>query len=148
MTVGEIKRLVVEQFGQTDDEARPHMPKLTLYINDGYDIMVNAWKPRTHIGDEGFPRMMADDETPQLPIWLHAYLADYATYLIYRNGNAQRQQRGIPYLARFNEAVSRIRLEGDGEEPGYPGRFHNLGPWRGVPAALRDSNHDMEFLPF
>ena len=137
MTVAEIKRLVVEQFGQTEEEMREHMPKIISYINDGYDLMVDAWKPHKHVGGEEYPRLTRNDETPLVPEWLHGYLADYATYLVYRNHNPQRQQRGIPYLQRFNEAIGRLKTEGDGEEPGYPGRFMNLGPWRGLPMSMK-----------
>jgi hypothetical protein len=148
VTVGEIKRLVVEQFGQSPEEARQHMPKIISYINDGYDLMLNAWKPRAHVGDEEYPRLVGNDETPAVPDWLHGYLADYATFLIYRNGNPQRQQRGVPFLSRWLEGLTRLRTEGDGGNPGYPARFHNLGPWRGEPAASRREAAAPGFDPF
>lgn len=54
------------------------------------------------------PMEDAVDE-PELPEWVHPYLADYATWLLYRNGNISKQNRGQAFLARFEEAMRRLK---------------------------------------
>lgn len=53
-----------------------------------------------------------DSDTPDLPVWIHKYLADWATWLIYRNGNPQKQQRGMAFRNSFEEMLATISGEG------------------------------------
>jgi len=71
------------------------------------------------------PRPMEDDdEIPKVPEWVHPYIGDYATYLLYRNGNSSKQNRGQEFLARFLDAMRLLKPYGYnmlGQD-----RFHGL----------------------
>jgi len=45
---------------------------------------------------------------------------------LYRNGNPQKQQRGLYFKAAFDDALSRVYLEGG--EKGKRTRFINVYP--------------------
>jgi hypothetical protein len=80
-------------------------------------------------------------DVPALPEWSHWAIADYATYLLYRNGNLQRQQRGIPFLRDFNDMLARLRAEGG--RCGIPRQFHNLYVYSpSQPARVRGGGFD------
>ena len=104
MTVGEIKNRIMYQTGNDGEDVTDHLPWVLEYINQGYDRMLVGYV-KAHAGSEEYPMLSADEDTPQLPDWVHYALADFATWCIYRNGNVQRQQRGLRYLASFEEAL-------------------------------------------
>ena len=58
------------------------------------------------------PRLGDSTDTPLTPEWTHRYLADWATWLIYRNGNPQKQQRGYAYRESFEKMLSQVADEG------------------------------------
>lgn len=67
--------------------------------------------------DESESESESDDEPftgdiPKTPEWTHKYLADWATWLIYRNGNPQKQQRGTAFRYTFEEMLNQIRGSG------------------------------------
>ena len=115
MTVGEIKDEVMFQTNNDIDDLEEYLPYLMDYINEGYDKLVYAWA-KTHCEDAGdeveYPWMTEDTEEPNLPEWTHRALADYATWLVYRNGNPQKQQRGLYFLRAFQEVLNRILAMG------------------------------------
>ena len=142
MTLDEIKDRVMFQTNNDSEDVGDYMPHLVDYINDGYDRLVNAWakthcgtedwpwlqeapEPDTPETDvtvevtEEATEEVIEEETepwtldiPKTPEWTHKYLADWATWLVYRNGNPQKQQRGIPFRNAFEEILSQIRGEG------------------------------------
>lgn len=121
MTVGEIKNEIMFQTSNDVEDMEEFLPYLMDYINEGYDKMVFAWA-QEHTSAEGdYPQFAEDTEVPLLPEWTHRGLADYATWLVYRNGNPQKQNRGIPFLNAFNELLARITSEG-----GKNGRIRNF----------------------
>ena len=115
MTLQEIREQVMFQTANDADDLPDFAPHLDDYINEGYDIaLLTLYK--VHVDyttvNEGDPipdyaALTNDNDVPDLPAWLHRALVDYATWLVYRNGNPQRQQRGMAYLDAFNKALGR-----------------------------------------
>lgn len=118
MTFAEIKAQVMFQTNNDEDDIEDYLPHVDDYVNDGYDRLVKAWN-KNHIPVEGTPRLVEDDDVPQLPQWTHRALCDWATWLVYRNGNSQKQQRGLFFRDSFNETLAKIADEGgqDGLNP-------------------------------
>ena len=110
MTVSDIKNRIMYQTGNDGEDVADHLPWVLEYINQGYDRMLVAHK-KQHVGNDGYPELSADEDEPKLPSWVHYALADFATWCIYRNGNAQRQQRGMRYLASFEEAMANLQAD-------------------------------------
>ena len=138
MTLAEIKNQVMFQTNNDTDDLGDFEPYILSYINDGYDRLVNAWAHQ-HITpeDEDWPPLEEpenenDDsgvDVPKTPEWTHKYLADWATWLIYRNGNPQKQQRGYAFRESFMTMLSMIADEGgmDGlDENGKRIRYKNF----------------------
>ena len=87
---------------------------------------------QNHIPMTERPYLKEDGDIPALPFWTHRALTDYATWLVYRNGNPQKQQRGLYFLRRFEEVLGQIADEGgqdglneDGTRKRYS-RFMNI----------------------
>jgi hypothetical protein len=113
------------QFGADAEDLREFLPELEGYLNSAYD-WVSWYIDKKHVGnrEDERPRLSADTDEPDVPQWLHEYMCDYATYLIYRNGNQARQQRGIPFLQRWMDAIEKLRAEALPD--GVPNKFRNL----------------------
>ena len=107
MTLGEIKDQVMFQTNNDAEDVGDYLPHLIDYINEGYDRLLNAWS-KTHIPTGEYDRLEIDPDEPQLPEWTHRALADYATWMVYRNGNQSKQQRGMAYRSAFEEILSKI----------------------------------------
>lgn len=103
MTVGEIKNTVMFQTNNDSDDLEDFLPYLMDYINDGYDRLVYAYTKK-----HASPMLHADTETPDLPEWAHPALADWSTWLVYRNGNPQKQQRGYAFRSSFEEIRTKL----------------------------------------
>lgn len=108
MTVAEIKNMVMFQTNNDADDLGDFMPYLMHYINEGYELLLKAF--REPPVSEAQPLLLSAEDSPRIPGWAHRALADYATWLIYRNGNAQKQQRGYAFRSAFEE-VERIARE-------------------------------------
>ena len=119
MTLAEIKSRVMFQTNNDDEDVGDYLPHLVDYINDGYDRLVFAWA-MTHCGSEDWPWLEEPEEgseetdvdVPKTPEWTHKYLADWATWLVYRNGNPQKQQRGYAFRSAFEEMLSKLQGSG------------------------------------
>lgn len=111
MTLGEIKDQIMFQTNNDTDDIEDFMPHVVDYINDGYDRLVKVWT-RSHVPHGEYPRLEADTDEPNLPEWTHRALCDWATWLVYRNGNPQKQQRGRAYYELFMMVLSQIADEG------------------------------------
>ena len=127
MTVAEIKNEVMFQTNNDADDLGDFLPYLMDYINEGYDMLVNAWAKEHPTADhEEYPILTEDTDVPALPVWTHRGLADWATWLVYRNGNQLKQNRGYAFRNAFLELLAKITSEG-----GKNGRveyFKNI-PW-------------------
>lgn len=131
MTFGEIKDQIMFQTNNDTDDIEDFLPHVDDYINDGYDRLVKAWT-KNHVPQGEYPRLAEDSDTPNLPEWTHRALCDWATWLVYRNGNPQKQQRGLYFRSAFEDVLSRIADEGgaaglneDGTQKQY-NRFINI----------------------
>ena len=133
MTLEEIKNTVMFQTNNDVEDLPDFLPYLTDYINDGYDRLVSVWA-NTHVDEssrEYFP-LTDDSDEPLTPAWTHPYLADWATWLVYRNGNPQKQNRGMAYRESFLQMLAKISdmggingLNEDGSQKKYK-KFINI----------------------
>ena len=110
MTLADIKTQALFQFGNDTDALDDYefQPHIVDYANEGYDILMWAWKD-THIPDADL--LVDDDDVPSIPEWAHRAIADYTTWMLYRNGNSARQNRGQAYLSNFNQIKIRLQTE-------------------------------------
>lgn len=111
MNLGEIKDQIMFQTNNDAEDIEDYLPHVVDYVNEGYDILMNVWN-KNHIPTGEYDRLEIDPDEPLLPEWTHRALVDWATWLIYRNGNPQKQQRGMAYRSAFYEVVARISDEG------------------------------------
>ena len=122
MTVGDIKAQVMFQTNFDPSDQPEFLPYLLQYINDGYGRLVYAWaRVHTDSESEDYQPLLLDTEVPNLPEWTHQAIADWATWLVYRNGNPVKQQRGYAFRAAFDDILSRITSEN-----GKNGRIRNF----------------------
>lgn len=111
MTLAEIKSQIMFQTNNDDEDVGDFLPHLVDYINDGYDRLVKVWT-KSHMEQEEYPWLVEDTDEPNLPKWVHRYIADWATWLVYRNGNPQKQNRGMAYRYAFEEILAKLSDEG------------------------------------
>ena len=113
MRLSEIKEQVMFQTNNDAEDVGDFLPSLTDYINEGYDRVVYVYAHQ-HVSEESddYTPLSMESEEPNLPLWTHRAITDYATYLVYRNGNPQKQQRGMAYLQTFNETLAQIASGG------------------------------------
>lgn len=107
MTLREIQEHIMHQTNNDADDLGDYEPHIGEYINEGYDMIVEKWAD-THVPSDDYPRLESDDDEPNLPQWIHRYIADWATWLIYRNGNPQKQSRGMAYRQQFMDLLAKI----------------------------------------
>lgn len=121
MTLREIKAMVMFQTNNDADDLGDFMPFLLDYINEGYDMLLEA-KDHSHISAD--IALKADTDVPELPVWTHRALSDWATWMVYRNGNPQKQNRGYQFRAAFYGVMGQLReMRADG---GRVTRFQNI----------------------
>lgn len=111
MTVAEIKNLIMFQTNNDADDLGDFLPYLMDYINEGYDLLLYA-RDRTHISDNPVLKLVNDTDVPDLPLWTHKAIADWATWLVYRNGNPQKQQRGYAFRSAFMDVSAQLTEQG------------------------------------
>ena len=111
MTLAEIKAQIMFQTNNDEEDIEDYLPHVVDYINDGYDRLLNVWT-KNHLPQADYPRLEVDTDEPQLPEWTHRALCDWATWLVYRNGNPQKQQRGMAYRSAFDEVLAKLSDEG------------------------------------
>ena len=128
MTFAEIKNEVMFQTNNDAEDIGDYLPYVNDYINEGYDRLVKVWT-KSHVPQGEYYRLEDDRDEPNLPEWTHRAICDWATWLVYRNGNPQKQQRGMAYRSSFDEILSKIRNEGGEaglDENGNPIKFRNF----------------------
>ena len=131
MTLSEIQEQVMFQTNNDADDLGDYTPHINDYINDGYDRITIIWDNR-HVPSAEYPRLENPTDEPLLPAWIHRYLADWATWLIYRNGNPQKQNRGAAFRTAFEDMLGRLAgaggkagLDTDGNPIRYR-KFRNI----------------------
>jgi hypothetical protein len=110
MNLGEMRRRVLYQTNNDVDDLGDFQPYLTDYINEGYDMAAMAYaKQHVHADSDTYQPLNHEKSSPEVPGWLHAAIADWATWLVYRNGSVQKQNRGRAYMMSamemFNKAI-------------------------------------------
>lgn len=118
MTLKEIKAQVMYQTNNDADDLPDFEPHLTDYINEGYDILVMNYTDQHVASDNAeYPPLAAETDVPRLPEYSHRGLVDYATFCVYRNGNAVKQNRGMAFYSAFLEFVGKLKFERGGLGP-------------------------------
>lgn len=109
MNLAEIKAAIMHQTNNDADDLGDFLPFLVDYINEGYDRLVHAFAGQ-HVSSDSsdYTPLKNDRSTPNLPEWLHRSIADWATWLVYRNGNTQKQNRGFAYRNYFLEIEAKL----------------------------------------
>lgn len=120
MTFGYIRNQVLFQTQNDADDLADYQPAIDDYINEGYDKLVYAFAG-VHLDETSdsetdipYPTLIDIRDEPRTPKWTHRAIADYATYLMYRNGNALKQNRGVPYYNSFMEVLNKLPYAKEG----------------------------------
>lgn len=125
MNVGEIKNAVMFQTNNDVDDIADYIPYLIGYIGEGYDKLVYAYAGvHPSAEEETYKPLRSDHDVPATPEWTHRALADWATWMIYRNGNSQKQQRGYAFRSAFEEIIAKVISEGGAK--GKAQNFFNI----------------------
>lgn len=132
MTFAEIKEQVMFQTNNDPEDVGDYLPHLNDYVNDGYDRLVKVWT-KSHTPQAEYPRLSADTDVPNLPVWLHRPLCDWATWLVYRNGNPQKQNRGMAFRSAFEEVIAQILGEGGAAGVNEDGTSVQFKNFRNIP---------------
>lgn len=131
MTLKELKDAVLFETNNDADDLGDFEPHLTDYLNEGYDRLVEAMGGG-HVGPDSdrFPPLSHERSSPETPEWTHRAIADWAAWLVYRNGSAVKQSRGRMFQTAFEETLSRVRAMSAEERDGGKrnNRFGRL-PW-------------------
>lgn len=115
MTLDAIKAQVMFQTNNDREDLPDFEPHLTDYINEGYEELVFGYTGK-HVSSDGddYPPLQQLQDEPNLPEYAHRALADFATYMVYRNGNVVKQNRGMAFYSSFLQAASRLKYESGG----------------------------------
>lgn len=132
MTLAEIKAQIMFQTNNDAEDIEDYLPHVNDYINDGYDRLMNVWQ-KDHVPGDTYDRLEDDTDEPELPEWLHRYICDWATWLVYRNGNPQKQQRGRAYYESFMEVLSKIAGMGGASGLNEDGSIKSYKYFRNIP---------------
>ena len=110
MTVLEIKNLIMFQTNNDADDLGDYLPHITSYINEGYDRAAMAYA-NEHVStdSETYLPLNHDKSSPEVPDWMHRAIADWATWLVYRNGNQNKQGRGVVFRNSAEETFTKAR---------------------------------------
>lgn len=117
MTFKELQEMVVLQMGNDVEDLSDYATQIKQYLNEGYYKLhekYDGYNPDTELS--------VDTDEPDLPERAHGALADYATYRMYMTGNAQKQNRGAPFLAQYREMANDLGRSREGYLP----KFTNL----------------------
>lgn len=125
MRVSDIETAVMFQTNNDMEDVGDFQPCLLGYINEGYDKLLFAYcglHPAEN--SETYKPLKLATDIPATPEWTHRALADYATWLVYRNGNTYKQNRGLRFLQAFEEVINKVLSSGG--ESGSPRHFINI----------------------
>ncbi len=101
MTFKDLQELVMTQIGYDVEDLADYATQIKQYLNEGYYKLHEKYD-----GYNPDAELSADADEPDLPDRSHGALADYATYRMYMTGNAQKQNRGAPFLAQYREMAN------------------------------------------
>lgn len=113
MNLRELRRTTLFETNNDEDELEELEPHLTDYLNEGYMLLRRAFGQNGEITP-----LRHDRSRPDLPEWTHHAIADWAAWLIYRNGSVQKQGRGLPFKQAFEDVIARVRAMTEAEKKG------------------------------
>lgn len=123
MTLKDLKDLVMLQTGNDVEDYVDFAQQSLIYLNEGYRRVYQHW-----MGVYPEALLALDTDIPAVPSEVHAAIADWATWLLYRNGNSSKQNRGLAFKDAAEKALGRIKRGGGmtEEEQALSGRWQNL----------------------
>ena len=117
MTLKELKEHIMFQTNNDADDLGDYLPHIVDYINEGYDKVVTDWcGEHVSVDSDNYTPLSHDKSQPDTPDWTHRAIADWATWLIYRNGSSVKQNRGMQYRYAAETLLATIRGMTDGEK--------------------------------
>ena len=112
MTFESMMQRALFQYNADWDDLEDYTPHVDAYVNDGYDQVLFAITGK-HLDEIApFKTLVSGEDNevePGVPAWTHLPICDYATYMLYRNGNPQKQQRGLQFLRNFEECLGKCK---------------------------------------
>lgn len=124
MNLGELKNLVMIQTGNDVEDYPDFAEQSLVYINDGYRRAYQHW-----MGVYPETLLALDEDIPAVPDEIHTAIADWATWLLYRNGNISKQNRGMAFRQAAEQTLGRVSRLGGMTNPDaryLAGRFSGL----------------------
>ena len=114
MDFASLRAHVLYQIGQDQEDLGDFLPHLDAYLNEGYDRLVMA-HAGVHVSEDSrsYMPLTRDRSVPRLPQWAHRAIADWAVWLIFRSGSAQKQNRGYVFRQSFETVERRLRAESE-----------------------------------
>lgn len=110
MNLLEIKNLIMFQTNNDADDLGDYMPYIEDYINEGYDRVVAAFCGQHVSADsDTYTTLSHNKSQPEVPDWTHKAIVDWATWLIYRNGNSNKQNRGFQFRNSAENLLATLR---------------------------------------
>ena len=106
MTKKEIREKALYWIGAESWDGDQFAPHLDDAIEEARGEMERA------AGRE-WPQPLGDDESPDMPLWAQAAMAEYGAYMMLRDGSPEKRERSAAHYARYHQAVSRIRMKED-----------------------------------
>jgi len=112
MTFEAMMQRAIFQYNADWDDYEDYAPHVDAYVNDGYDQVLEAITGM-HLNQIEAYRTLVEgvdnNVEPGVPEWTHLPICDYATYMLYRNGNPQKQQRGLMFLENFRACLGKCK---------------------------------------
>lgn len=107
MTLLEMKNLLMIQTGNDVEDYADFSEQSLHYLNQGYARAHRHW-----MGVEPKTLLAVDTDTPEVPAQLHPAIVDWATWLLYRNGNISKQSRGLVFKDAAERALALVARNG------------------------------------
>ena len=107
MTLLELKNLLMIQTGNDVEDYTDYSTQALAYLNEGYRRVYKHW-----MGAYPDTALVLDTDIPALPAYVHPAIADWATWLMYRNGNPSKQNRGYVFRKSAEAMISTIPHHG------------------------------------
>lgn len=103
MTVQQLYDMVMIQTGNDTTDITDYATEVAAYVNEGYSKLYEKYMNTAEVVE-----LTDADESPLLPDHMHRYIADWATWRMYMNGNPSRQQRGFAFKQSFDDFFAKV----------------------------------------
>lgn len=123
MTLKELKDMLMLQMGNDVEDYSDYAIQALIYLNEGYGRAYQHW-----VGVYPDMPLALDTDIPALPSHVHSAIVDWATWLMYRNGNPSKQNRGYAFRQSAEKTLRTLPLFGgkSAQERYAAGRFKGL----------------------